>query len=374
MKHPLHCVPVDDPSQTVSVVSRTGRFVAVRPLTHADLIGMLANGRMTIPVVIDDVVILGTEDDPSVQPLRVTMNLEVKKPPGLFGLVLGGWLPFPLASRETVLPDRNVISYIEQLRLDPDRNREMGVDDPQWPYSSLDLAGQSLSASFYAFEGKHGRHPTLEAIVADLRQGEAALRRVLPLALVQPATDAQARLLHDLVVQGARKYEDQKGFLIECCPQVAHPKSASQARKLETALLEAAKRHRLAPVSMVVLAVLSCLYDNAPGQPEGVVRRPGRGVLKPSPDYNDASAYNAITDLVLLELFAQIHRAIPDRGFVFYTRDVGLAAFWAALAPHDPRHARPEDTREVSFSLSPTLMPGLATDQFSEVVERMAAI
>ena len=104
-------------------------------------------------------------------------------------------------------------------------------------------------------------------------------------------------------------------------------------RALEEKILELARANNVAVDSLLVIAVLSCIYDTPTTKGQSRARTPGRAVIKPRPNYSDEDAYNALCDLQSLELMLQAHGLQPEAQPVIYTYDVGVAAFWAALQP-----------------------------------------
>jgi hypothetical protein len=106
--------------------------------------------------------------------------------------------------------------------------------------------------------------------------------------------------------------------------------------------------------SLVVLAILSCLYERIDGSGFTAARK----IIKPRTTYTRQNAYNALSDLRALEIF--VSGLGFQRGpFALCTCDRAIAAFWCGLNAHDHRW----ENEQFSFTM------GLTEDLFPRLGE-----
>ncbi|MNL21808.1 hypothetical protein D3C87_1431160 [compost metagenome] len=81
-------------------------------------------------------------------------------------------------------------------------------------------------------------------------------------------------------------------------------------------------------------------------------------------------AYAALLDLLFLELLTGMQALGASKKPVFYTHDLGLAAFWAAL---EPRGFQFNDQRfpTGNIRLTPALCPALTEDECDQLLLRL---
>jgi len=237
------------------------------------------------------------------------------------------------------------------------------------PRHAFELAGAHVSPLPYVLEGRHKRLPQLSDIRRSLVRAQAALRRVLPaksvLSLTAQQREGVLRMLGDM----ARYHPKNYAFLREVCPLVAQPLSAARRLATEGRILDAAMKHKVPVVSLPVFAVLSALYDNEPSLGKHKTNRPGRAVLKPTSNYSEEEAYNALVDLGNLELLVTGHIIGLGRPPALYTHDQGLAALWAALEPRNI--ADVDGFPKLDMTLTAGLVPALSGEQRIELAQRL---
>ncbi|SEK13086.1 MULTISPECIES: hypothetical protein [unclassified Variovorax] len=354
----------EDGQAPLQLVPAAGRYFDVEPLPHSALSGY-THSEATFPLTLTNATIVGA-DTPSGHRHTVSMHIRSEAGEPLYGLVESGWIPFPFMSGDVALLDRNVVSKIENLQ--PGQPRSEGAH-PR-PEFDLSFVGKMVSPLPYVLEGRFRKPQTRGELHASLAQGTKALRRVLPAAQVQPIDARRLKGLHGLLDDKKRFQARAAPFLREICPSVAQPAGARQQVEVELKVLRLARERSISPTSPVVLAVLSCLYDNVARPLHKKILKPGRAVLKPKPEYSEGDAYAALSDLLFLELLVSMKGNGLAQRPVFYTHDLGLAAFWSALDPRD-FSGNGQQGATGRFSLSPALLPALDEEQCAALLARL---
>lgn len=217
------------------------------------------------------------------------------------------------------------------------------------------------------------RKPTFGEMTAALEEGDELLRAVLPMWQVEGLSDLMQRALYQEVERLSEVAERTRELLAFGGPLVSQPVSNTKWRYVERQLLNKARDTKAS--QLATIALLSCLYDNKPNLPRLKVNRPGRAVLKPAELGSAEGVYNAMADLSHVELMLGAIAVLPNYQPVLYTRDLGLAAFWAALAPNSPSvvpgSAPGLLAPRWNLQLAPTLFPALSFKECAGVVQRL---
>ena len=345
----------------------------VKPLGHANLVALTTDASAALPVKLQGTYEATADgkrlpDSPLVD---VSAQFSYRGKANFFGLVPGGWIPPVIGNGRVALLDRNMVHRLKTLE---PRDEEVGPESPEWVYRQFAEASFEVSIATHVLEGKWRRAPTLEEMAAELATASAELQAVLPNAKVHQLGDKELRALHALSTERAPLTEKMQQFLIQVAPLLAFSAKRSERRALEERVLKAAEASGLLRTNLSVIAALSCVYDD-PQLPAGDVYRPGRAVLKPKPSYGPEQAHNATADLMALELLVNTHAMLQNYGGVFFTQDVGLAAFWTGLRVQEPvmESTGPSTGRStVNVTFSEELFPTLTEVERAELVGRMA--
>lgn len=359
----LHFEPHGD-HPPLDLLPAEGHFLDAAPLPHAALADYVA-AEAQFTLKLRNVRIEGKNDPPH-QTYTAQMRISMNAGEPLYGLVESGWVPFPFVGGEVVLVDRNVVSKIERLQMSPSKP-DAG---PVSPHMNLSFAGQVVHPLPYVLEGGFRKVQTIKELEASLARAMKTLRRVLPESQIPPVDAVRLQGLRGLLADKERFQKKASPFLMEICPSVAQPAGARQQAQVEQKILRLAKQSNLSTASFVVLAVLSCLYDHVDSDVHPKVLRPGRAVLKPKRNYSEGDAYAALSDLLFLEMLPQLQgHGLVSRP-VFFTHDLGLAAFWSALAPRGFLKTHSSSVT-VQASLNPALFPALSEDGCAELQRRI---
>ena len=98
----------DDGGPDVHIEPANGRAFDVEPLNHQALYGY-TTAEACFPMTLKNAVINGPAwEGGSTHTITAKISAEAENP--MYGLVVGGWLPFPFASSGFAMVDRNVVS------------------------------------------------------------------------------------------------------------------------------------------------------------------------------------------------------------------------------------------------------------------------
>ena len=198
---------------------------------------------------------------------------------------------------------------------------------PTWFIQGLGLDSEMLNPLLYVLEGERQRPPTSAELRRELNRARNALTRALPSAKVIPVNKQLRTAIEGIAKDIQLNLKEEIDFLTKAVPLVRHAASPSKRLTLETDILNLAKQCGVSSKSLVVLAVISCIYDEK--SPTGIL--PGRRLLKPKAVYSARAAYNAVMDIRFLTLLISGQASFKSDDLVLYTGDLGLAAFWSAL-------------------------------------------
>lgn len=356
----------NDGSPPVTISPAGGGHWDLEPKSHAELAAYAGASRSVAVTYRNARLENGPSDAPD-QTYSATAHLSDLSGEPLFGLIESGWAPFPFMSADMALMDRNVLSRIENRRAD--QAEPAGPVDPLF---DLSFAGRKVSALPYVLEGRLRKAQSVGEMQDAVRRGTAALRRVLPDATIQLVDSEMLSGLHRLLEDMHRFVTKATPFLREICPSVAEPAGKAQQVQVERKVLRLAREHGIPPTSFAVIAVLSCLYDHCESELPPKMLRPGRAVLKPKKSYSEGAAYGALADLMFIEMLASFQGLGLVERTVFYTHDLGLAAFWSALRPKGFVRTG-QNAVSGTMTLALELFPALNEQGCAELRERLSA-
>ena len=327
--------------------------VDLQPLRYSDLDGMKLNGPVNIPlnwsharIVESSIPELSVE---AAANLRTTLESQYSNK--AIGLVRGGWLPSGLALRSNmlVMPDRCTISELASRYKDGRKVR--GGDD------FLDLFQDKpvrINPGLFALEGNKRQIPTPQEVEDQWAEACRKIRSALPQAQLTP--DSAVAGLTGLLEEMRESMERKVQFLCQVAPALQSPISAARRPEMWNQVLEAAQRCGLQRNTLAVLAALSIVcVENGAG--------PAKRLVKPSAQYSEQDAYNALADLRALELLINFFALFPQEQIMLCTGDKNLALFWAGMrasgfALHGPAPV------SYTYKLSPVeaLLPHVTAD------------
>lgn len=305
---------------------RSVEFVplGVKPLTFSDLLNSKKSRADTykLELFTNDPVINGNLHP---GPATIKTSATFNEPVGVYALVDGGWVPPLFAIPQNSLMDRNVVSRLKEIRLGTQRDDLSPFD---W-WLQFFKEGALFNPLLYALEGQWRTTPNFEQFVSAFKEASAEISSAFPKSKVvtydKTLYEAAYKLIKDINDQSAQ----ETAFLLETIPRISEPVKTERRKKVEAEILDVASKRGLYHSSLIVIAVLTCLYDQ--GFPDSA----GRRILNPCQNYSENDAYNAIADLNNLELFIRSGEHKELKSFALYTCDRALALFWCGLTPHD---------------------------------------
>jgi hypothetical protein len=146
-------------------------------------------------------------------------------------------------------------------------------------------------------------------------------------------------------------------FLVAVAPRLMA--SVAKERRFNTWqwILAKADEAGVSRKSLSVLAALSCLV-----RPQG---NPAKRLLKPSADFNEKRAYNALCDLRAVELFVYTLALFSELPATLCTKDRNLALFWVGLEIHNIRlDQKKHPTFELRYD---RLLPDLTAEEIASL-------
>jgi hypothetical protein len=286
-------------------------------------------------------------NEPMIDGIRPTGSCTVKapitfqEPLTVYTLVDGGWIPPPFAMPPNLLVDRNVVSALKQIR---GRTQRADLHATDWWLRFFHKGHALFNPLLYALEGHSRKAPTFEEFVVAFEDASYEITSAFPGSKVLSFSQAQYQILHAVENRSAQ----ETAFLLETVPLVIDRIPNERLEAVEAAILESASKHHVGPRSLVVMAVLSCLYEDLQGAKYSV----GRHVLKPRQRYGQDDAYNALADLRNLELFI-VSRGLPELGsFSLCTCDRALALLWCGLSARNVQASNSVMGCVIDFSVS----------------------
>lgn len=260
---------------------------------------------------------------------NVEADIEFHRIPTVLGLVNGGWLPLPFIPPSCFLVDRNVVSNLDQIKAGKEAPY---VEDTKWWMSFFERPIM-IDPVLYAFEGNSRKFPSYKEFYSSLYEVLDHIPSSLSSIKVMYYDDDLCRIIYAVLGDIAERNIQEQEFLIRACPKITNRVSSDRLAMVRDDILSLSSEFNLVPKSLVVLAVLSCLYEAQDGSGFLAARK----VLKPSKRYDKKKAYNALSDLRLLYVymfFLSLKRQPPP---VLCTCDKGLAGFWSILNPQNVR-------------------------------------
>lgn len=294
--------------------------------------------------------------------VNAKLKVDFPHPVKAFALLQGGWLPVNLSGASVILLDRNITSTLKQIGLCKDRGDQEAA---KWWLSFLNSPDYSLNPLLSAMESPLKRAPTFQEFVQEFQQEAKILKGKLPQCNVIQYNDASYKAAYALLFEQAYALAKESKFLVEVMPLISNRVSDKGTIETEGIVTESALNNGLDPYSLVVLAALSCLYDEKSGKRPSI----GRKLLKPKPIYEMADAYNALSDLRCLHILNGMI-VLRGRTVALMTRDKALAAFWCAIKPKNQRFL-PHDGYTCDVELSSDLLPRLALDERDSLKSRL---
>ncbi len=294
--------------------------------------------------------------------LHLKMNIEFHQPVTAYALLSDGWLPFCFAPASTVLVDRNIVATAKSIASESER---ADIAANKWWFNFLNNQNYTLHPILAALEGRNRQAPTYDEFVLEFQNASEALSEVFPNARLMDFEEKHYRAGYAIAEDLKERYESDIHFLLSASKHLLTALPENKLGEVEEILFSISKGLNPKPSPFVILAAVSCLYED-PKNPELNI---GRNILKPKKNYSESSAHNAVSDLRALELllcFQQLLGPPP----VFCTRDKALVNFWIAI--QHTRVTRSEGGFEFTLRFKNSLFPRLQEEECMDLIDRLS--
>lgn len=336
-----------------------------KPLSYSDLLSVVVGREKTLNLSFEGAITKDLTVAPS-DYVKVELPIIFNEEVNIFSLIDGGWLPLPFVNPPHFLIDSNVIINLEKIKKNL---HKFDSDYAGWWLQILNSSDVIINPILYAFEGKECKTPKLNDFIDYFEDSIKTIQKVLPNARLITFNSETYTEVYKIIENSVEKREKQTEFLLKINPLLINHISSRDLLKVESEILNIAKSLNIKLMSLTVLATLSCLYeanDNSNFQT-------ARKILKFSPKFNEAQAFNALSDLGAVELFAGTS-AVSNVGNLpqlsFCTCDKAIALFCCAINLRNKQVGK----NGLSFNISATkeLFPVLNINEIQELVNRLS--
>jgi len=284
---------------------------------------------------------------------KFSFDINFKHPLSIFALVEGGWLPLPFANPSIFLVDRNVISVLSKFSQETHRT---DFEDTKWWVNFIQHSSFVINPILYAFEGDKQRLPSLNEFIDSFEEASLKIAKQFPHSKLIRYTEQTYRDVYKIVSGFADRTDREINFLMKTVNKIINRVADSNLPEIRSEIIHDADKYKLLKKSLLVFAVLSCLYEKKDGSGFLATRK----IIKPKKKYTEKDAYNAIADIRLIECFIATFALIQLKDikpFALCTCDKSLAAFWCALEiQYIKLH---KDKLKINFTMSEELFPRL---------------
>jgi hypothetical protein len=249
----------------------------------------------------------------------VTLDFRPLLALGPLALVPGGWLPPVVAGGHHLLVlDRHMAGELKHAKASMD----LGAPNSLLALVTDEPAQYNVLA--HVFEGNARRRPTTEEIAQSTGEVYAKLRAWVPKAVLVPSEDNAAHAAEAIWNNLADSQQRASAFLTRAWPDlrpVALHRQAGVMHRMVRTARDAGVRIRSLPFLAATLAACLPPSDNPAAE---LFKANG----KQAPD---GAVYNALSDLLHLQMVVAGNAHFPDSPIAFVTNDLALARFWVGL-------------------------------------------
>jgi hypothetical protein len=300
---------------------------------------------------------------PETKSISLKMKIKFHQPVTAYALQIGGWLPLAFVSAPILLVDRNIVGMAKQIATNAKRS---DLQANRWWFQFINSSPVMLNPIHCAMEGNNNRVPSFTEFVEQFDDAVSVLTKGFPSARVVKFTEKHYQASYEIVCKLSRRYKAERNFLLQVAPIVAKRYKDHELSGIEQRILEVASNSGIVvESSLVLLAVLSCLYEPR----DGSEPRIGKKLIKPTNPYIEAKAHNALSDLRALELLIAAN-TMGGPAVAFCTRDKYLAAFWCAIQASNAQRTH-DDTVRCDLVFGEQLFPRLSKKEVVGLVNRL---
>jgi hypothetical protein len=280
----------------------------------------------------------------------------------IYVLVPDGWLPITFLNSNWLVPDRNFISSIIQIRSNLSNSNTKAK---KWWLDFHKNSDLTINPILYAFEGNKKRKPTYNEFCNSFDKAVKELTEYFPQSkIISYHNKKYYKAGYAVLEEMSAKQNDEIKFIVETAPLISNPCSDKQVIKIQEKIDEIAYKCNLLGNSFLYYLVISCLYERN----DNIYFKAARKVLKPNSNYTEVDAYNTISDINALNLFIQSW-SIFKKPYPICTCDKGLVAFWSGLNPI--KIASQNKKIDIEFKINECLFPRLNEKQRQSLADRI---
>ena len=305
--------------------ANTGEEIMFEPtgielLDYQSLLSSKDEGKVNVKFIIDPMTFIFNNEHLSPNTVSMTGWKSPEKH-SIYALTIGGWKPFLfLDDSLPIIVDRNIIDAMKKIL----KNSEH-LKDRKWWFDTHNNTGLIFNPLLYAMENNQKKAPSFQEFCAQYDEACSIITRYSSSYRVITHSKEDYWNIYEHVV---KKYhsclEREIQFLCEVVPIIVKTipsnKLPNIARDIKGKAIIFDVKERLS-----CFAVLDLLYEDTSSGKSSHSRK----LLKPKENYSEDDAYNALSDLINLEVLLQYSRL--DKHVFFCTADFHLAAFWVAL-------------------------------------------
>jgi len=292
----------------------------------------------------------------------ITVPIKFNSEMSVYALVINGWLPITFRNSKWLVPDRNLISSIIQIKLDNLNGNNKAI---KWWLDFIKDSDITINPLLYAFEGNKQKKPSYKEFCTSFDKAVDKLYSYFPKGkIISNKSELFYGAGYSILEEMAAKQNDEIKFLLETAPLVSIPHSNQQLSKVQQKIDEIATKYDLIGKSFLYFLVISCLYERN----DSKYFKAARKVLKPTSNFKEIDAYNAISDINALNIFIFIQsRSIYKEPYPICTCDKGLVAFWSGLNPI--KISSKNKKIDIEFTFNECLFPRLNTKQRHQLAD-----
>lgn len=272
----------------------------------------------------------------------------------IYVLVPDGWLPITFINNNWLIPDRNFISSIIQIKSNRLKSNKKAI---KWWLDFHKNSDLTINPLLYALEGNKQRKPTYNEFCISFDKAVQELTGYFPQSKIISYKDEKFyKAGYAILEEMTKKQSDEINFLIETAPLVATPYSDKQVKNIQDKIDKIAIKYNFIGKSFLYYLVISCLYERN----DKKYFKAARKVLKPNPNYAAIDAYNTIADVNALNMFIQTW-SLFRQPYPICTCDKGLVAFWSGL--NSIKIYSKNKKIDIEFKVNECLFPRLSLEQ-----------
>ncbi len=294
--------------------------------------------------------------------LSFKMNVKFEESITAYALQIGGWLPLTFISTPMLLVDRNIIAMIKKIISGSGRK---DVEANRWWFEFINSSSITLNPVLCALEGNNRCTPTYNEFKKEFDDVSFVLKQGLPSAQVVKFKEKHYQASYNIIQELNRRYNVELEFLVKVAPLVVEQYKDNRLLEIEQQILNLASSSGVTKTSLVLLAVLSCLYESKRGEKPLIARK----VIKPKRNYTKFMAHNALSDIHVLELLIYAN-TIEGTSIGYCTQDKYLTAFWSAIQASNKTKA--ENTVVVDIKLGKELFTRISESERFELANRLS--